>query len=237
MHHRESSALSRRTGRRLGRPAGGSRPRPARRLSVAVDRDRDDLPGGVLARVGQRLLDDAGRRCGRGSAAAACRSSPSAQRARPSRPARDSSISRARSAIVGCGGCTSVAPASARSTPITSRSSSCAARALIADHAGRPGDLLGRGVGVELERAGVDAEQRDPMREHVVHLPRDPRALGELGFAHAQLLLVLGAARPLLQRQQQLTPCPHVRAETDHRDHHTSQNASARPDAGGPRCR
>ena len=48
----------------------------------------------------------------------------------------------------------------------------------LADHAGRLGDLLGRCVGAELERAGVDGEQREAVGEHVVHLARDPPPLG-----------------------------------------------------------
>ena len=61
-----------------------------------------------------------------------------------------------------------------------------------ADHGGGARDLLGRRVGPELERAGVQAQQRDPVGEHVVHLARDARALGVAGLLDEQLLL--GAA-------------------------------------------
>jgi len=43
----------------------------------------------------------------------------------------------------------------------------------------------------------VQAEQRDPVREHVVHLARDPGALGVADLLGAQLLLRLNAARAL----------------------------------------
>ena len=69
-----------------------------------------------------------------------------------------------------------------------------------ADHRGGPGDLFRRRVGAELERAGVQAQQRDPMREDVVHLPRDPRALRVPDLLDAQLLLGLGVARALPAR-------------------------------------
>ena len=46
-----------------------------------------------------------------------------------------------------------------------------------ADHARRARDLVRRSRGAELQRARVHAQQRDPVREHVVHLARDPRAL------------------------------------------------------------
>ena len=96
---------------------------------------------------------------------------------------------------------------------MTSRSSSCASRALTRITAAARAISSGEASGIELERAGVDAQQGDPVREHVVHLARDPRSFAELSLADAQVLLVLGAARPLLQRQQQLAPGPYVRAE------------------------
>ena len=61
-------------------------------------------------------------------------------------------------------------------------------------------DLLRRRVGPELQRAGVQAEQRDPVREHVVHLARDPGALRAARLLDPQLLLGLGALGALAQR-------------------------------------
>jgi hypothetical protein len=69
-----------------------------------------------------------------------------------------------------------------------------------ADHRGCARDLLGRRVRAELQRASVQAQQRDPMREHVVHLARDARALGVADLLDAQLLLGLSAAQALPPR-------------------------------------
>ena len=66
-----------------------------------------------------------------------------------------------------------------------------------ADHRGGARDLLGRGVRAELQRAGVQAQQRDPVGQHVVHLARDARALGVADLLDAQLLLGLGVAHAL----------------------------------------
>ena len=44
----------------------------------------------------------------------------------------------------------------------------------LTDHAGGVRNLVGRRVGVKLERSGVHAQERDPVGEHVVHLASDP---------------------------------------------------------------
>ena len=75
-----------------------------------------------------------------------------------------------------------------------------------ADHAGGFGDLFGRGVGAELERAGVHAQQREPVGEDVVHLPRDPPALGLPGLLDAKPLLGFEPLGPLAQRADELAP-------------------------------
>ena len=85
-----------------------------------------------------------------------------------------------------------------------------------ADHAGRAGDLLRRRVGPELERAGVQAEQRDPVREHVVHLARDPRPLVLARLLDPQLLLGLGALGAVAQREHELAPRADEHAPRDH---------------------
>jgi hypothetical protein len=53
---------------------------------------------------------------------------------------------------------------------------------VLPDHLGGAGDLLGGGVGAELERAGVDAQQRQSVAEDVVHLPGDLVAGALLGL-------------------------------------------------------
>ena len=69
-----------------------------------------------------------------------------------------------------------------------------------ADHCGRARDLLGQRVRAELQRAGMQAQQRDPVGQHVVHLARDARALGVADLLEAQLLLGLGMAHALAPR-------------------------------------
>src|SRR5919199_1039889 len=64
----------------------------------------------------------------------------------------------------------------------------------------RARDLLRRRVGAELERPRVQAQQRDPVREDVVHLAGDPLPLGVTNLLDAQLLLGLGAAEVLALR-------------------------------------
>ena len=96
------------------------------------------------------------------------------------------------------GGARSVpsAPAPARSTPSTSRRSSIASRAVVRISAGRLADLLRPGVGVDLERAGVQGDQRHLVGQHVVHLPGDPGPLAEPGLLGPQLLLAPRPAPP-----------------------------------------
>ena len=72
------------------------------------------------------------------------------------------------------------------------------------DHLGGAGDLLGRGVGPELQGAGVDAQQRQPVAEHVVHLAGDLVAGPLLGLLGPQVGLGLGPGRAVAQRQHEL---------------------------------
>ena len=75
---------------------------------------------------------------------------------------------------------------------------------VLPDHLGGAGDLLGGGVGAELERAGVDAQQRQAVAEDVVHLPGDLVAGALLGLLGPQLGLGLGPVGPVAQGQHQL---------------------------------
>ena len=98
------------------------------------------------------------------------------------------------------------------------------------DHAGRPGDLAGGRVGAELQRPGVHAQQRDPVRQHVVHLPGDPGALELPGLLDPQLLLRLGAlARVPAARR---TSCRRARTNIPHA---TIADGEQRPRSRGPR--
>jgi hypothetical protein len=69
---------------------------------------------------------------------------------------------------------------------------------------GRLGQLPDGGVRAELERAGVDAQQRQAVAEDVVHLPGDLVAGALLGLLGPQLGLGLGPVGPVAQGQHQL---------------------------------
>ena len=79
----------------------------------------------------------------------------------------------------------------------------------LADHAGRLGDLLGRCVGVKLERAGVHGTAREAVGEHVVHLAGDPPPLGRAG-------LVRGAIALRAQRSHELSPRAYEESPAEH---------------------
>ena len=187
--------------RRRPGPAPGCAPRSsARRPGAPSTRSVDRRAGRVLARVGQRLLDDPqrvppdrrrGRRPGRRRAR---------RRAGASRPRVTPRAARAapRASAAAAGGASLSAPS--RRTPITARRSSSAWCALARITAGGARDLLRRRVGPELQCAGVQAEQRDAVGEDVVHLACDPRPLGVPGLLDAQLLLGLGVACKLAPR-------------------------------------
>ena len=175
---------------RRRRPPTGQRLRTSTRQPVARARRPaatvDRRPGRVLARVGQPLLHDpvrrprpvaVGHRPPR-SATAIVQRRPAPRPPGTPRPAR-----------AGRRAWAAGAPAprrrrsSARSTPITSRRSCSACVRAGPDHPGRPRDLRRRRVRAELQRPGVQAEQRDPVGQHVVHLPGDPGALQRAGPA------------------------------------------------------
>ena len=74
------------------------------------------------------------------------------------------------------------------------------------DDPGRLRQPLRRLVGPVLEGAGVGREQRQPVREHVVHLPRDGRPLGRPRLRDPPALLGLRPLGPLPQRGDHRRP-------------------------------
>ena len=65
---------------------------------------------------------------------------------------------------------------------------------------------------------GVQAQQRDPVRQHVVHLPGDPGPFQLPGLRDPQLLLGLGPLRPVPQRHDELPAGPDEHPPGEHRD-------------------
>ena len=86
---------------------------------------------------------------------------------------------------------------------------------VLPDHLGGAGDLLGRGVGAELQGAGVDAQQRQPVAEDVVHLAGDLVTGPLLGLLGPQMGLGLGPHRAVAQRQHELAPVVDEQAPAD----------------------
>jgi hypothetical protein len=85
-----------------------------------------------------------------------------------------------------------------------------------ADHGGGARDLFGRCLRAELERTGMQAQQRDPVGEDVVHLPRNTCALAVADLFDAQLLLGLSAAPAFAPRLATPTH-DHSRCDDRHR--------------------
>ena len=92
-----------------------------------------------------------------------------------------------------------------------------------ADHARGLGDLLWRRVRTELERARVQAQKRDAVGEHIVHLARDPAPLGLARLLDVQALLGLQALGALTQREHELAPGAREQPPAD--DHDRDQQA------------
>jgi hypothetical protein len=105
---------------------------------------------------------------------------------------------------------------------------------VLPDHLGRAGDLLGGGVGAELERAGVDAQQRQPVAEDVVHLPGDLVAGPLLGLLGPELGLGLGPDRPVAQRRDQLAPGVDEQAPADRGPLDGDADSSSSSSQGSP---
>ena len=217
--------------RRRRRPAADDlddQPRPAPRAGT-VDR-RPRRPARACARS-SAPPGRSGRRCARrGGHVGAARRSGARPASRPRATPRSAPGGRRASAAA-----RSVPSSPSRSTPITSRSSCSAACAALADHAGGLGDLLRRRVGAELERAGVQAQQRHAVGEHVVHLARDPAALGLARLLDPQPLLGLEPRRPLAQREHELAPGAREQPPADHHDGRAA--GRARGPAGSRRRR
>ena len=95
-----------------------------------------------------------------------------------------------------------------------------------ADHRRGLGDLLGRRVAVELERPGVQAQERDAVGEDVVHLARDAQPLGLARLLDAQALLALQARGALAQREHELALDAHEQppADDDGGDEHAEDD-------------
>jgi hypothetical protein len=96
-----------------------------------------------------------------------------------------------------------------------------------ADDRGGARDLLGRRVRAKLKRAGVHAQQRDPVAEHVVHLTRDARALRVAQLLDTQLLFGLRAAPAFASRLA--TPAhDHSRRDERHSDERADEKLGHR---------
>ena len=97
---------------------------------------------------------------------------------------------------------------------------------VVADHARVLGHLGGRKIGPERQCVGVYCDQRDAVREHVVHLLGDPRSLRRTRLRDPEALFALQRLGPLPQGAHQLSagapvrpPCP-GRGEEDRVDDH-----------------
>ena len=169
----------------------------------AVDRHGDR---GARARACARSSGPparSGRPSGRSRRAGSARRRAARARRPCPRPATRATRS-ATSAIVGCG--RSDAPSGGVGAQHPDDLAQVLERLVGArpDDARGARDLRGRRVGADLERPGVQAEQRDAVREHVVHLARDPRALLRARLRDAQVALGLGLARALAQGEHEL---------------------------------
>ena len=188
--------------RRGGSPTGGrglltSTLEAAGRLAPSTRPGRRRCPARACGRWSAPPAR-CGRRCGRSPAGTAATSGTRYVQRAPACPApRDSSTSAGRSASVGCGRSRRAAVggrrAARRSPPAGPRSACVRAGP---DHPGRPRDLVRRGVGPELQRAGVHAQQREPVGQHVVHLPGDPGALELAGLRRRAAAAPTRPARP-----------------------------------------
>jgi hypothetical protein len=208
-------------------PAGGHRTEAAparcrrpRRRGLVADLDGEALAGGagqvdvhgrsrgVLAGVGQGLLHDpvggAADQVGDGPADLLAQAHPHPGPARLGHQLPD----------VGEGGLRQLADRGAQDADDLAQVLEGLV-GVLADHLGGAGDLGRVGVGAELQRAGVHAQQRQPVAEDVVHLPGDLVAGPLLGLLGPQVGLGLGAGRPVAQRLHEPAPVVDEQAPAD----------------------
>lgn len=70
----------------------------------------------------------------------------------------------------------------------------------------------------DFQGSGVDDHQADPMGDHIMHLPGDPRPLFHTGLRRQQVLLTFEAFGLLPQVQHHRPPRPHIHAGQDRHD-------------------
>jgi hypothetical protein len=68
------------------------------------------------------------------------------------------------------------------------------------------GAFLGRGIRAILQRPGIGGHQREPMGQHVVHLPGDSDPFRGPCLSYPTSLLLLGSLRPKHKRRDQSGP-------------------------------
>jgi len=220
------------TGPRAGRGrtgGGGVVHLDRQALAGCPPRGRPPRRRGVLARVGQRLLHDpvggAAHAVGRRAADLGAQVHPHPGPGRLG----DQQLH------VGHGGLGQLADRGAQHADDLAQVLQRLVGAL-PDHPGGAGDLLGGGVRVVLQRAGVHAQQRQPVAEHVVHLPGDLPAGAVLGLLGTKPRPGLRRRRTLPQRQRELAPVADEQAPADrgalHGDAQQEQQEVGHPGLG-----
>ena len=253
--HREAAVQPRAapaTCRRAGRPARAARPGPSPLPGTGPGRPR---PAAVLHRdlspsrpwrsvtVGGRppacLTTLVSASCTtpvavRCAAAAAAAAAPRRRGDRQAGGPRCSS-SRSRSASVGCGASIGAVLGPRAARPSTWRSSGIASRPVVRIRAACLGGA--RVGGVDLQRPGVQHHQRDPVRDHVVHLPGDAGPLLGPGLLGARVLLAFEPLGPVAQlptsaRRARPTARSERQPDGQHR-HHDGEQGGHRPMTAG----
>ena len=98
---------------------------------------------------------------------------------------------------------------------------------VLPDGLGDPAGLLGAEVIPVGQRPGVHANQRDPVGQHIVHLPGDALAFGGLSLGDPQLLLPFGLLHLSPHRSDQLPAGPGVHADRHQHRHVEEQDPAA----------
>ncbi len=100
---------------------------------------------------------------------------------------------------------------------------------VVAHHAGGRADLCRVEVVAVLQRPRVQGDERQPVGEHVVHLPGDPGALAVRRLRGSEGLLLLREPGALPERRQQLAAAAEVEPEEDEEtEHHEDQRRRER---------